>query len=437
MKINEMEKEEMGTLVNPYYEPGKRLLAKKTLSAKHLARLLYMDQASSFWCALYDQDYPRLIDAPPYDKLEDRDPGSIEYLNKASFLLNWLRSFVIKRGEYETNAFIHLKTLEALLVEARKNEDIVTYSRIGEGLLFSLRSSLINNKANLGEEWPKIQETLAYLSTTLGAYKNLRDGFLLPDPGKAFEEADEAGEGYEAIRQKIRNAKNLEEIEDTMEDESIAFQEYEALKDRAEKIDQEAEDKMELLEETFSKLTKYILFLRGSRIVMGAIAKVFKSTPDAWVTKPEHLEDLEKRTRQIIDAIAGFTTRIKDGKRQTLEEAAEEKAAFDKMEGGPERIKLLEEIRAPQVSPTIENMWLQYKAGSKLVSHELETRDTQSLLETKAYWRGKAIELNKAINKTWRPFEILKAETYAKGLDFMGSQSDMDYIWEFCGVKEP
>ena len=94
----------MEALENPYFEPGRRLLAKRTLTAKQLARLLYLDQASSFWDALYNMDSPRLLENPPYDKLESRDAESLEYLNKVHYLLNWLRSFAIKRGNYETSA---------------------------------------------------------------------------------------------------------------------------------------------------------------------------------------------------------------------------------------------------------------------------------------------------------------------------------------------
>ena len=55
----------MEALENPYFEPGRRLLYKKGLTAKQLARLLYLDQANSFWSALYDVDSPTLLENPP------------------------------------------------------------------------------------------------------------------------------------------------------------------------------------------------------------------------------------------------------------------------------------------------------------------------------------------------------------------------------------
>lgn len=436
MKINEKGKEEMEALVNPYFEKGKRLMSRKNLGWDQFARLLYLDQANSFWCARYDQPFEKIYGKePPYEKLTDRSEIALNEISMVDFFLNWLRSYVLKSEEYETNAFIHLMTLEALLVEARKNEDIVTYSRLGESLLSSLWSRLGDSKGSLGEEWPKIQETLSYLSTTLGAYKNLRDGFLIPDPQNAFQEADEAGEGYEALKQKRQNAKDPAEIEETMESEDLAQREFEALKDQAERLDREAEEKMELLERTFKSLTNYILFLRGSRVIIDAVGTRFNSTGEAWVMKADRLEDLEKRTREIINAIEIFTTRIIDDRRQTLEEAQEEKEAFDKMEGGPARIKLLEEMRAPQVSPTITNIWLHYRAGSKLVSSELETKDTKSLLETKAYWRGKAIKLKEALEKDFTGKNDTITRIKHGYLRFIKSRSDFDFINEFCGIK--
>ena len=109
---------------------------------------------------------------------------------------------------------------------------------------------------------------------------------------------------------------------------------------------------MALIEETFKQLTKYVLFLRGSRIVLNSIARVFKSTPDAWITRPERLKELETGVASILVEIELFTTRKIDGKRQTLEEAQAEQEAFEKMEGGPERLKLWEELRRETPSLT-------------------------------------------------------------------------------------
>lgn len=455
----------MEALENPYFEPGRRLLAKRTLTAKQLARLLYLDQASSFWDALYNMDSPRLLENPPYDKLESRDAESLEYLNKVHYLLNWLRSFVIKRGAYETNAFIHLKTLETLLAEARKNEAIVIYSKIGGAKLQELKETFtgilrgfgVVNKPKFGNHGFGIDEAQFHgeASESLGAlqekgnkafvslweiltkYKELKDGFQIPDPSNAFHEIEEAAAAYlEKCRILDNGAFNSQkEFEEASENKDIAFQEYETAKEKAEKLNEEGANKMELVEESFNKLTNYVLFLRGSRLVMAAIAKIFKSTPDAWITKPERMKELETGVAKILIELELFTTRKIDGKRQTLEEAQAEIDAFEKMEGGPERLKLWQEMSKAKGNPVfdyLDDFWI--LGGT--ASPEFEGPDIMGLWETRNFWRPLALKLKQALNKTWRPVDILKAETHAKAITFMYSQSDMDYICEFCGIKD-
>lgn len=453
----------METLENPYLEPGRRLLYKKGLTAKQLARLLYLDQANSFWSALYDVDSPTLLENPPYDLLEERDAHSLEYLNKVQFLLNWLRSFVIIRGQYETNAFIHLKNLENLLAESRKNERTVIYSKLGGQNLDKLKGAFsailrkfgVVNKppfANwllfidkeqfngeppegLGELQKTANDAFVALWEILNKYKDIKDGFQIPNPANAYHEAEEMDAELRKIKARLKEAKTPEVFQAIDETADFAQYKREALKEKAERLEEEGANKMALIEETFKQLTKYVLFLRGSRIVLNSIARVFKSAPDAWITRPERLKELETGVASILVEIELFTTRKIDGKRQTLKEAQAEQEAFEKMEGGPERFKLWEELRKAKGNPVFDYLDDFWRLGGT-ASPEFEGPDVLSLWETRNFWRPLALKLKEALNKTWRPTDILKADTHAKAINFMGSQSDMDYIFEFCGIKE-
>ncbi len=455
----------MEALENPYFEPGRRLLYKKGLTAKQLARLLYLDQANSFWSALYDVDSPTLLENPPYDLLEERDAHSLEYLNKVQFLLNWLRSFVIIRGQYETNAFIHLKNLENLLAESRKNERTVIYSKLGGQNLDKLKGAfnailrkfgvvskppfanwlLFLDKEQFNGEPP---EGLGELQATannafialweiLNKYKDIKDGLQIPDPANAYHEAEEMKAEARKMEARLLEVSfnSPEAFQAVSETADLARIASEDLKEKAERLEEEGANKMALIEETFKQLTKYVLFLRGSRIVLNSIARVFKSTPDAWITRPERLKELETGVASILVEIELFTTRKIDGKRQTLEEAQAEQEAFEKMEGGPERLKLWEELRTAKGNPVFDYLDDFWRLGGT-ASPEFEGPDVMSLWETRNFWRPLALKLKEALNKTWRPTDILKADTHAKAINFMGSQSDMEYIFEFCGIKE-
>lgn len=449
----------MEALENPYFEPGRRLLYKKGLTAKQLARLLYLDQANSFWSALYDVDSPTLLENPPYDLLEERDAHSLEYLNKVQFLLNWLRSFVIIRGQYETNAFIHLKTLETLMAESWKNDEHAIESKIALKNLQKLKKTLteilgakgISNNplcanmllkigngegANIEKLEDEANHAFFVISQILTSYETAQDGFKIPDPESTNREAEEMGTEIKAFEKQIQEGAfktEQERIDATAH--AATLKDLQTLyKNEAERLEEKGEAKKALIKETFKQLTKYVLFLRGSRIVLNSIARVFKSTPDAWITRPERLEELEAGVRQILFDITVRTTRTIDGKRQTMEEAQAEEEAFEKMEGGPERLKLWEELKRPQAG-YIEHLH-KYNFLGDTASPEYEGFGTLSLWETKNFWRPLALKLKEAINKTWRPTDILKADTHAKAINFMGSQSDMDYIFEFCGIKE-
>lgn len=455
----------MEALVNPYTESWKRLFSRKALSYLQFGRLLYLNQASSFWSALYSQPYEPLFNEAPYNKLKDRSDFAINYLNRVQFILNWLRSFSIMRAEFETNAFIAVKTLETLLSEARKNESIVIYSKIGGAKLQELKESFtgilrgfgVTNKPKfrnhgfgidetqfngeapetLGELQEKGNKAFVSLYAILTKYKELKDGFQIPDPSNAYQETEEAAAAYlEKCRSLDNGAFNSqEEFEEASENKDIAFQEYEAAKEKAEKLNEEGANKMELVEETFQKLTTYVLFLRGSRLVIEAIAKNFNSSPDAWITKPQKMKELETDVARILIELELFTTRKIDGKRQTLEEAQAEQEAFEKMEGGPERFKLWEELNKAKGNPVfdyLEDFWI---LGG-MASPEFEGPDIMGLWETRNFWRPKALKLKEALNKDFSSKKKELSKVMNGYCDFIRSQSDMDYISEFCGIDE-
>ena len=448
----------METLENPYYEQGKKLMGRKTLNLDQLSRLIYLDQANSFWAVRYDQPYRRLFGIePPYEKFQERDERSLNAVSLVQMLMNWLRSYVLKANEYETNAFIHLKTIETLLAQARKNEEFTILSKVGAADVKTARESLRSLEAKTPEaekDLAKLKESLAELNLIQGAYKYLRDGFLIPDPSRAIDEAlrleddvnekkgilenlEEDRKAYQADPGKawelMGPPPDLKEIQEAKEDLEAAKTERSEAEDRAQKLYDEGETKKELLEDTFNKLTDYILFLRGSRVVIEAIAKSFKSSAEAWLMKPDRLKELEDGARKVLKEITLFVTRIEGGKRQTLEEAQEEALAFENMEGGPERLALAEKMRKGNYFyfdlPEIGKYWVRE-------SPDFEGEDAMSLWETKNFWRPKALELKRAIERTFneQSREIVKLKNGF--YDFIGSPSDMNFIMKFCGIAK-
>lgn len=455
----------MEALVNPYTESWKRMFSRKELSYLQFGRLLYLNQASSFWSALYNQPYEKLFNDAPYEKLKDRQEYAIKYLNQVQFLLNWLRSFAIMRAEFETNAFIHLKTLETLLAEARKNEAIVIYSKIGGAKLQELKETFtgilrgfgVTNKPKfvnhgfgidetqfngeapetLGELQEKGNKAFVSLYEILTKYKELKDGFQIPDPLNAYNEAIRAGAEYMEKRQTLDKGAfvSKEAFQEALENEDIARQEFEGAKSKAERLEEEGANKRELVEETFRKLTTYVLFLRGSRLVIEAIAKNFNSSPDAWITKPDRMKELETGVAKILVELELFTTRKIEGKRQTLEEAQAEIEALEKMEGGPERLKLWQEISKAKGNPVfdyLDDFWI--LGGT--ASPEFEGPDIMNLWETRNFWRPKALKLKQALYKDFLAKKKELSRISNGYMDFINSQSDMDFISKFCGIDE-
>lgn len=448
----------METLVNPYYEKGKRLMARKVLYLSQFCRLVYLEQANSFWSARYDQPYTSIYGIePPYEKLKDRYGVTLATLSQTQFLMNWLRSYVLKANEYETNAFIHLKTLETLLAQARKNEEFTILSKVGaadvERAVLCLKIIEMRTEPGHEKTIADLKDTLAELRRIQNAYKYLRDGFQIPDPSRAIDEAlrleDDVNEKKGILENLEEDRKahqadpgkawelmgpppDLKEIQEAQKDLEAAKIEYSEAEDRAQKLYDEGETKKELLEESFKKLTKYILFLRASRVVIEAVAQSFEASAEAWLMKPERLKELEDGARKVLKEITLFATRIEGGRRQTLEEAQEEAQAFENMEGGPDRLALWDKIRKGNYFyydlPEIGKYWVRE-------SPFIEGEDAMSLWETKNFWRPKALELKRAIERTFK--ESPDITRIKKGYKtFMESQSDLECIYKLCGISE-